>query len=309
MMQTASALGRFDRVRRLAGAVLVDPMEAWLRLREQLNVRAEQHRAPYPYAADPDWEERMHALLGLPWPCPAVAEFWTLWPVVIESLQTKGLAVGVGFFGGWNDGEPEIVRAVWCLTRHLRPERVVETGVGRGITTRFILEALERNGVGHLWSIDLPQLLDPERNREVGAAVDQRCRHRWSYVEGSSRRRLPALLATLGEIGLFVHDSRHTEYNTRFELEQAWRHLRPGGAAVADDIDLNWGFRSFTGATGVHSALIGAARPPQPDPRRGTSGGLFGIVRKDPTLLAGTVGVEEPDEGRGDEPARRDAGR
>jgi predicted O-methyltransferase YrrM len=246
--------------------------------------RRERRRPRCSYQVDAEWERQLHELLGSPWPCPAISEFWTLWPAVIDSLRAKGLRVGVGFFGGWNDGDPEMVRAVWCLTRHLQPAKVVETGVARGVTSRFILEALERNGAGHLWSIDLPPMLDPELNEEVGAAVDQRCRQRWSYITGSSRRRLPRLLASLGQIDLFVHDSRHSEYNTRFELDQAWRRLRRGGVAVVDDVDLNWGFRSFTQTILEYPSLICQARPLQPDPWRLDGRGLFGIVRKEPAV-------------------------
>jgi len=95
----------------------------------------------------------------------------------------------------------------------------VETGVARGVSSRFILEALERNGGGRLWSIDQPPPLDPELNGQVGAAVNASCRRRCSYIHGSSRRRLPRLLPWLESIDLFLHDSIHTEYNTRFELE------------------------------------------------------------------------------------------
>jgi len=136
---------------------------------------------------------------------PAAKQLWTLWSEVIEGLHTKGLKVGVGFFGGFNDGEPELTRAIWCLTRHLRPVNVVETGVARGVTTRFILEALERNGFGHLWSVDQPPL-DPHLREQVGVAVNRDWRGRWSCISGSSRRRLPALLDHLGTVDLFLHD-------------------------------------------------------------------------------------------------------
>jgi hypothetical protein len=34
----------------------------------------------------------------------------------------------------------------------------VETGVGSGVTTSFILHAMAANGEGRLWSIDLPPI-------------------------------------------------------------------------------------------------------------------------------------------------------
>src|SRR4029453_1272831 len=127
------------------------------------------------------------------------------------------------------------VRAIWCLTRHLRPRTVVETGVGHGVTSRFVLEALERNGGGHLWSIDLPPW-DRDWRAQISAAVGDLHAERWSYVKGSSRRRLPDFLAPVGQIDLFIHDSLHSEHNVRFELDRAWVSLNPLGAIVVDDV-------------------------------------------------------------------------
>jgi hypothetical protein len=277
----STALSYIRRAPQIYSYVRADPVEAWLRLQAKAVKRWERRRPPCLYVPDAGWERRLHEILGVQWPCEAAAEFWELWPRVIGSLEAKGLRVGVGHFNGWNDGDPALVRAIWCLTRHLRPRNVVETGVARGVTSRFVLEALERNGAGHLWSIDLPPSLATELHEQIGAAVATHCRHRWSYIRGSSRRRLPGLLASLAQIDLFVHDSLHTESNVRFELERAWAALRPGGAVVADDIDLNWGFRSFTQAGSDHKSLVCGAEPLEPEPFRPFNGrGLFGIAQK-----------------------------
>lgn len=279
-MIRAALLRYTQKFPQIARYIASDPLEVWLRLSAKFYERLERHKAPPCYEVDTNWERRLHASLGVLWPCQATAEFSALWPAVIDSLQSKGLEIGVGFFGGFNDGEPELVRAIWCLARHSRPARVVETGVARGISSRFILEALERNGAGRLWSIDQPPPLDPDLHEEVGAAVNNRCRRRWSYIRGSSRRRLPGLLASLGSIDLFLHDSIHTEYNTRFELERAWSALSPGGFVVADDIDLNRGFHSFARAHSHNSLFVCRARPLQSDPSRFEGAGLFGILQK-----------------------------
>jgi predicted O-methyltransferase YrrM len=156
--------------------------------------------------------------------------------------------------------------------------------VAHGVTSRFILEALERNGSGHLSSIDLPPI-ERDRHSQVGVAVGDRYADRWSYIEGSSRLRLPKLLSRFGEIDLFIHDSLHSERNVRFELDRAWTHLRPGGALVVDDIDANWGFRSFTQTFSGHQSMICEAEPLHPDLRRFNKSGLFGIILKEPTAL------------------------
>jgi predicted O-methyltransferase YrrM len=266
----------------MVAAIAGDPVEALFTLQTKLIERREHRRPRCLYALDHDWEAELHQALGEASPCQLTLEFWELWPRVMAELREKGLEIGPASFGMWNDGEPEMVRAVWCLVRHLRPHRVIETGVARGLTTRFILEALERNGRGRLWSIDRPPPLDRALHAQIGAAVGNRYAHRWSYIKGSSRRRLPGLLSELGGIDLLIHDSMHTEHNVRFEMDCAWAALTPGGAVVVDDVDLNWGFQSFIESHRDHRSMVCQAEPLRPDMRRFDGKGLFGIVLKAP---------------------------
>ena len=258
-----------------------DPLQIWTTIQDSYVDQREQRRPQCHYESDDKWEQRLHDSLGVSWPCKVTSEFWDLWPEVIRELEAKGIRAGPESYQGWNDGDAGLVRAIWCLTRHLRPKRVVETGVAHGVTSRCLLEALEKNGDGHLWSIDLPPL---ERVwcEQVGAAVGDRYADRWSYIKGSSRRRLPELLSRLGQIDLFIHDSLHSERNVRFELDRAWAALTPHGALVVDDVDANWGFRSFTQTFSGHQSMICEAEPLRPDLRRFNKKGLFGIILKQP---------------------------
>jgi predicted O-methyltransferase YrrM len=226
-------------VARASRAIAAHPSEGMERLLERVAERRERHRPPWPYAATAACEERVHALIGAHWPCEERKNFDAVWGAVHDDLAARGLPVGRSTFGGWDDGDPRLGRVAWCLARHLQPTRVVETGVGRGLTTHVLLEALERNGGGHLWSIDLPPLLERRFAEETGAAVPERLRERWSLLHGSSRRRLPGLVADLGQIDLFLHDSMHTARNLSFELGHVWPALAPHGAALIDDVEKN----------------------------------------------------------------------
>ena len=83
--------------------------------------------------------------------------------------------------------------------------------------------------------------------------MDPRLEANWSYVEGSSRRHLRAVLEQAGPIDLFIHDSRHTEANVLFELKLAWAALRPGGVLLASGIirDREDDVRAALGAAGL----------------------------------------------------------
>jgi len=267
----------------LAGLELAaDPIGVVSRARDTYIAQREERRPQCPYESTPDWDRRMHSHLGLAWPCPQAAEFRELWPRVIAEMKEHGIQAGPESFGTWNDGDAGLVRAIWCLTRHLRPEKIVETGVAHGVSSRFILEALQKNGCGHLWSIDVPPL-EHYLRKDVGIAVGNRFPDRWTYIKGSSRQRLPSLLSRLGEIDLFIHDSLHSERNVRFELDRAWAALRPGGVIVVDDVDANWGFKSFTDTFSGHQSLLGDAEPLRPDLRRFNQKGMFGVIVKEPT--------------------------
>jgi hypothetical protein len=258
-----------------------DPRDLWARVYDDYVHSCEQRGPPCRYDAVVDWEKRLHEILGVPWPCATNAECSVLWPLVISSLSARGIRVGPESYLYWNDGDPALIRALWCLVRHLGPHKIVETGVAHGVTSRFILEALEKNGAGGLWSIDLPPF-QPAWKDQVGIAVVDAVRERWSLIRGSSRQRLAPLLSQLGSIDLFIHDSLHSERNVRFELDRAWTALKPGGAIVVDDVDANPGFRSFLRANPGHFSLICEAEPLHPDRRRFNEKGLFGIILKGP---------------------------
>jgi hypothetical protein len=267
----------------LMNAVAADPREAWIKFEDRYHERRERRLPVSPYHPESDWERRLHNLLGVPWPCEASSQFWSVWPDVIAELQAIGVRAGPRGFGSWNDGDAGLVRAIWCLTRHLKPQKIVETGVGHGVTSRFVLEALRRSGSGHLSSIDLPPI-DPVLRAQVGVAVGDANAENWTYIEGSSRRRLPDLLKRLGKIDIFVHDSLHSKRNVIFELDRAWEALRPGGIAVVDDIDANDGFRAFTAKLSRQPSLICEAEPLYPDLRRSNQKGFFGIILKAPLV-------------------------
>jgi hypothetical protein len=270
----------------VASDLAAHPLEAWTRIQDTLADRRERRGPQYRYTADDNWERWLHDRLGVEWPCKLTAEFWNLWPKVLEEVEAKGIRPGPESFKYWNDGDTGFVRSIWCLVRHLTPDRVIETGVGHGFTSRMILEALERNGRGHLWSVDLPPLERVWQNH-VGIAVGEHLTDRWSYIKGSSRLHLPRLLSRLGQLDIFIHDSLHSERNVRFELDRAWPILRRGGAFVVDDVDVNGGFRSFTETVLGHRSIVCQAEPLHPDLRRPDKKGMFGIIVKDSPAQVG----------------------
>lgn len=272
-----------DRARRELTFLAADPIGFYMRVVDRLNWSPE-HRAEdrviRPDEIAGDWDAQLHAHFGLSTPCKFAAEVGPIWSDALARMARQGIDAGPMTYLFYNDGDLGLSRAVWCLVRHLNAAKVVETGVAHGVTSRFTLEALARNGGGHLWSIDLPPRKNPELHGDIGAAVDERLHALWTYLDGTSRRHLPGVLKRAAPIDVFVHDSEHSTDNVLFELNLAWAALRPGGAVVVDDIDTNDGFHRFCETVHFDRALICEAEPARPDERRANRKGYFGIIIK-----------------------------
>jgi predicted O-methyltransferase YrrM len=128
---------------------------------------------------------------------------------------------------------------IYTIIRCLKPRLVVETGVANGASSTFILSALEKNNLGKLYSIDLPSK-DLLLKEEIGWLVPQYLRHRWELIIGDSKIVLPKLLAELGHVDIFLHDSLHTLEHVLFELKESYNYIPKGGFLIVDDINVDW---------------------------------------------------------------------
>jgi len=249
---------RRQKILRLARTFAVDPIVVSRALPGEFRQWYQWHRrGEYPeFEVDQAWDERLHKLLGAPWPCPKDQRFEEVMADIGAILEAGGWGFGRETYGWYADGDSSLCRAVWCVTLHTRPEIVIETGVAHGVTSRIVLEALSQNHRGHLWSIDLPFPFDHRLHGETGAVVTDACRPRWSYLEGSSKQRLPPLIAKIGHVGMFIHDSLHTAENTVFEMEQAASAMSAGGVMLVDDIGSHMGFATFTSRHPAYQTMI-----------------------------------------------------
>ncbi len=149
----------------------------------------------------------------------------------------------------------------YVFLRMIRPKIVIETGVFAGVSSAFILKALEDNKKGVLYSIDyplseqeravatesgleLPAPLLPE-GKEPGFAIPENVKGRWVFKKGKSKDILPNLLKELGRVDVFLHDSQHTYENMMFEYCAVWDYLPKGGLLLSHDTDANSAFWDF----------------------------------------------------------------
>lgn len=177
-------------------------------------------------------------------------------------------------------GEIDAPLELHALVRILRPTHVVEVGVSSGVSSAYLLNALDLNDHGTLHSADLPRPArpKPKTNRSTGSwtlptgrspgwAVPQRLRARWDLRIGDKARILPLFAEELPSIDLFVYDVPHEDRASRREFRALDPRL-PAGAVVIVD---------HGPGGGLCSALRGWARERGSTPRGRVGTGLYGM--------------------------------
>jgi len=120
-----------------------------------------------------------------------------------------------------------------------KPNIVVETGLWNGFGAEYILQALDANDKGHLYSIDP---MDPEHESNgckgrpdlyLNNPIDH---PRFTFIRKYSHEALGPLFDEVGPFDVFIHDSDHSSACQEFEFEAAWKFVRSGGIIASDDV-------------------------------------------------------------------------
>jgi len=133
----------------------------------------------------------------------------------------------------------------YAIVRAFKPDTMLETGIANGVSSAYLLLAMERNRKGSLHSIDVNDGSFLPPGKQVGWIVPEWLRHRWTVHLGDARELLPQVLGSIGRLDIFIHDSMHTYEHMKFEYEQAYPHIRPGGILISDDVLWNSAFSEF----------------------------------------------------------------
>jgi hypothetical protein len=180
-----------------------------------------------------------------------------------------------------------------ALVRLLRPAHAVEVGVSSGVSSAYLLNAMEMNGRGTLHSIDLPSVARPVSGsakppraswslppgRSTGWAVPSRLWKRWDLRLGDKADVLPRLAHELPHVDLFVYDVPHEDTVTRREFRLFDPLISAGGVAIAD----------HGPGGGLCAALRSWGRMRGARPVRRTGLGLYGIRLNRSPATAATV--------------------
>ena len=163
----------------------------------------------------------------------------------------------------WRADEGEL-RFLSGFIHSVRPGKMLETGIADGASSRIILDAMEENGAGLLWSTDI--------SGDAGdLAVLSRGVARWRPRILSPRGRAKQFRQILKEVSpldVFLHDSDHRYSWQSLEYREGWDALKPGGYLLSDDICSSYAFIDFCSERKLKpDVLIGQRK-------------LFGVVQK-----------------------------
>jgi hypothetical protein len=135
---------------------------------------------------------------------------------------------------------------LFALVRLRRPRHVVEVGVSSGVSSAYLLAALDRNERGTLHSVDLPKRAPATSRgtdrpswsipsgRSSGWAVPDRLRGRWDLRIGNKKDVLPLLAEELDRVDLFVYDVPHDDPKSLVEFRAIDPCLPTGGVVIVD---------------------------------------------------------------------------
>ncbi len=178
-------------------------------------------------------------------------------------------------------GAPHFGEQLGRFINDLSPSVVVETGYG--VSTLFILAALDANGLGDLISVD-PKPWFPDRIEHPRNVL----------VERKSVDALPEIFRRTGPWDLFLHDSNHDVECMTFELEFAYGCIKPDGWIACDDH--TWGnhgaWAKFRQRWGLGEIMLGSLAMVQKPGYHGHAGGAVQLHEENCRALA-KAAVEE----------------
>ena len=135
----------------------------------------------------------------------------------------------------------------YFLARNLRPEVIVETGVAAGWTTTALLQAIERNGSGELFSSDFPYFRLENPHSFVGVLAENHSKSNWHLDLRGDSAALPDFVVHLGQnkIGLIHYDSDKSYRGRKWAIRTLLPHVSEDCVLIMDDIQDNLFFHDY----------------------------------------------------------------
>jgi len=153
---------------------------------------------------------------------------------------------------------------LYLLTRLLKPDTVLEIGVANGMSTAYLLGALEHEGMDgstDVYAIDRPLFESVVRERRGKAGLtgglvpdkkeacwiaprSLRSKYGYQYYVGDFTETLDDILTDIGGVDLAIYDASKDCEEMRWAYQQCLQTLTPGGVLISDDVLVNDAFQT-----------------------------------------------------------------
>lgn len=126
---------------------------------------------------------------------------------------------------------------LYFLTRKYCPEFIIETGVATGFSSAAILEAINKNKKGLLFSSDYPYPSLPNSEKYVGILVNKKLKKNWLlHTEGDYFNLNKIPVNWMGKVDLFHYDSSKWFKDKKITMKKVSSYLSKNAFVIFDDI-------------------------------------------------------------------------
>jgi predicted O-methyltransferase YrrM len=137
-----------------------------------------------------------------------------------------------------SSSSPNRGRILYLIVRQIKPQRVLELGSCVGISGAYIAAALERNGIGQLWTLEG----SPSLAKIAQTTFAELLLSRASVITGPFHETFPSVFEC-GPFDFAFIDGHHDGAATIRYFHQIASHASPRATFLIDDIDWSDGMR------------------------------------------------------------------
>lgn len=142
---------------------------------------------------------------------------------------------------------------LYFVTRYMKPDCIVETGVAAGFSSSAFLSAIKKNGTGKLYSSDFPYFRISNPESYVGIVVHQSLRDDWRLYLSGDETNIPLIVKEAKHVDIFHYDSDKSYSGREFAISEISPVLTERAVIIMDDIQDNSYFLDYIENYNPHS--------------------------------------------------------
>ncbi len=134
---------------------------------------------------------------------------------------------------------------LYFLVSLKKPKVIIETGVAAGYSSYAILKAIERNGMGRLYSSDFPYFRIPNPEKYIGIIIPEKLKKSWDLLIDGDNINLPIISKKIKKIDIFHYDSDKSYIGRKNALNLLKNNIDSSTTLIMDDIQDNSFFHDY----------------------------------------------------------------